>query len=553
MAISNTPAIPTTTFKTLGLNEAILNAVNDLGFDFPTPIQEQAITFQLSCSKDLIALAQTGTGKTAAFSLPLLQAFDFNQDLPQALILCPTRELCLQISKDLTQFSKYMPKVRIATVYGGSAIQKQITDLEKKAQIIVATPGRMIDLLKRKKANLSQIRYLVLDEADEMLNMGFKEDINTILASASTKRRTLLFSATMPKEIKHIALDYMQDPDRISIANNKENTKNIKDYYYMVHVKDRYKALKRIIDFNPNIYGIIFCQTRQDCKDITQKLVAEGYNCDALHGDLSQSNRDEVMNKFRTQYLQLLIATDVAARGLDVNHLSHVINYSLPYDTETYIHRSGRTGRAGQTGICMSIVHTRRNRDIAAIEQKTNRPFIRQMVPSAKAICEAQLLALLDKIANTTIDQDHINRYLDLVYDKFADISKEELMQRFISVEFNRFLEYYKNAPDLNVKKDKLKQQEYKKSYRKQDFRSSSKQVQFAKINVDYGHFHSLHAGLVINFINSKFRNTAIGKINIKTKTSTIEVAIEYQDRLEQAFASREFKETVKAIKPRKR
>lgn len=442
------------TFEELGLSEEILHGIQDLGFVEPMPIQEKVTPFLLGEStEDLVALAQTGTGKTAGFGLPLLQLTDSSVKKIQALVLSPTRELCIQISNDLKNFSKYINGMKIVPVYGGENIVSQFKQLDVPPQILVATPGRLIDLIERGKVNLSAIKYLVLDEADEMLNMGFQEDIERILEEIPEERRTLLFSATMPKEIANIAKKYMRNSVEIAIGRKNSGTENVEHVYYMVQAKDRYNCLKRVVDINPDIYAIIFCRTRQETKEVAEKLMQDGYNADALHGDLSQAQRDTVMQRFRIKNLQILVATDVAARGLDVNNLTHVINYNLPDDVENYTHRSGRTGRAGKKGISVSIIHSKEKGRIKTIERTINRTFVQQQVPSGLEVCQSQLFSLIGKIQNAgeNVDREQIQPYLPMIMEQLKDISREDLIVNFVSQEFNRFLEYYKDAPDLNI------------------------------------------------------------------------------------------------------
>jgi len=437
-------------FAELGLQENIVKAIGELGFEKPTPIQEQCIPVLLDSHQDVLATAQTGTGKTAAFGLPTLQKVDTSNPRPQVLILSPTRELALQIAKDLANYSKYMEKVGVVAVYGGAAISTQIRQLSKNAQIVVATPGRCKDLIKRKKLHLNMIRTVILDEADEMLTMGFKEDLNAILSGIPEERQSLLFSATMSKEVLKISKKYMDDPIQIAVAKMNQGASNVRHIYHSVSARHKYAVLKRIADMNPDIYGIVFCRTRRDTNDIARKLIADGYNADVLNGDLSQAQRDHVMNRFRSRHLQLLVATDVAARGLDVNDLTHVIHYSLPDDDEVYIHRSGRTGRAGKSGLSVAIAHSRANRKIQDIERKANVKFTKEPVPTGQEICGKQLFAAIEKIEQTKVDEDQIRPFLDDAYKHMEHLSREDLIKRMLSVEFNRFLDYYKDAPDLN-------------------------------------------------------------------------------------------------------
>jgi ATP-dependent RNA helicase DeaD len=439
-------------FKELGLREEIITAVDELGFEEAMPIQEKSIPFIKNESKDLVALAQTGTGKTAAFGLPILDSIDENLRATQALVIAPTRELCVQISNDLKNFSKHIKGMKIVPVYGGENIITQLRQLDVTPQIVVATPGRLIDLMKRKKVDLSGIRYLVLDEADEMLNMGFKEDIETILESTPESRRTFLFSATMPKDVEEMSRNYMGEREQITIGTKNSGNENVEHVYYMVQAKDRYLALKRIVDMNPDIYAIIFCRTRQETQEVAEKLMKDGYNADALHSDLSQAQRDAVMQKFRIKHLQILVATDVAARGLDVSDLTHVINYNLPDDIESYTHRSGRTGRAKKKGVSIAIIHTKEKHRIKSIERIIKREFIRKDVPNGMDICKKQLFHLINRMENVEVNSEQIDPLLPEIFSKLEYLDKEEIIKKFVSLEFNRFLEYYKDARDLNVK-----------------------------------------------------------------------------------------------------
>ena len=488
------------TFRELGLSEEILHGIEDLGFVEPMPIQEKVTPFLLGDStEDLVALAQTGTGKTAGFGLPILQLTDSSVQSIQALVLSPTRELCIQISNDLKKFSKYIKGMKVVPVYGGESIVTQFRQLDVPPQILVATPGRLIDLIERKKVNLSNIKYLVLDEADEMLNMGFQEDIERILEEIPEDRRTLLFSATMPKEIANIAKKYMKNSVEIAIGKKNSGTENVEHIYYMVQAKDRYNCLKRVVDINPDIYAIIFCRTRQETKEVAEKLMQDGYNADALHGDLSQAQRDTVMQRFRIKNLQILVATDVAARGLDVNNLTHVINYNLPDDIENYTHRSGRTGRAGKKGISVSIIHSKEKNRIRSIEKVINRTFEQKPVPSGLEVCHAQLFSLIEKIkdAGNNADKIQILPYLPMIMDKLKDISREDLIISFVSQEFNRFLEYYRNAPDLNIPgKDK-------KSKGKGDGKRGRKESgEYTRLKINLGQRDGFTPKRVLGLIN---------------------------------------------------
>jgi len=430
----------------------LVQATDALGFKNPTPIQEQAIPVLLSGTKDLVGLAQTGTGKTAAFGLPLLDLIDEAQKYPQALVVCPTRELCMQIVSEIELFKKFMPAVQVLAVYGGTSIGLQIRDLRRGVQIVVATPGRLIDLIERKAINLEQIKFVVLDEADEMLNMGFQDDIEFILQNTPKRDATWLFSATMPPEIRRVSKKYMQAPMEITVGKMNTANKAIDHQYYVTSAHQRYETLKRLIDFNPGIYGIIFTRTKADAQGIAEKLTREGYDIDALHGDLTQQQRDKVMGEFRDKTLQLLIATDVAARGIDVKEITHVINYELPDDVEVYTHRSGRTGRAGSTGIALSIVHSREIGKLRQIERIVQVPFHKMEIPTGKDVCRKQFFSFMEKLLQADISHGDYETYVPMLAEKFADISKEEVLKRVAAMEFDRFLKYYENAEDLNVR-----------------------------------------------------------------------------------------------------
>jgi ATP-dependent RNA helicase DeaD len=440
------------TFEELGLDSKLIQAIDALGYKNPTPIQEQAIPVLLSGTKDLVGLAQTGTGKTAAFGLPLLQLIQTEQKFPQALVVCPTRELCLQIVSEVELFKKFMPGMHVVAVYGGASIGMQIRDLKRGVQIVVATPGRLIDLIERKAINLEQIKYVVLDEADEMLNMGFQDDIEFILQNTPKREATWLFSATMPPEIKRVSRKYMKQPVEITVGKVNTANENIDHQYYITAAHHRYDTLKRLIDFNPGIYGIIFTRTKADAQNIAEKLTREGYDIDALHGDLTQQQRDKVMGEFREKTLQILIATDVAARGIDVVGITHVINYELPDDLEVYTHRSGRTGRAGNTGICLSIIHSREIGKLKQIERMVQAPFHKLEIPGGKDVCRKQFFHFMEKLLQTDISHGDYESYVPMLDEKFANIDKEEVLKRVAAMEFNRFLKYYENAEDLNVR-----------------------------------------------------------------------------------------------------
>lgn len=440
-----------TSFVELGIHDDILRGLADLGFVEPTPIQERIIPTLLTGRSDVVGLAQSGTGKTAAFGIPLLHLVDAQSRQTQALVLCPTRELCVQVAKDVTAFAKYRTGLKVLAVYGGAGIEPQIGALKKGVQIVVATPGRLNDLMRRRKVDISAIHTVVLDEADEMLTMGFQEELNSILAETPADKRTFLFSATMSREISAIAGRYMTDPVEVAVGRRNAGADNVSHEYYMVHARDRYPALKRIVDVNPDIYSIIFCRTRQETQDVADKLIQDGYNADALHGDLSQAQRDQVMNKFRRRNTQLLVATDVAARGLDVDDLTHVINYNLPDDTVNYTHRSGRTGRAGKIGISIALIHMRENHRIKELERKLNKKFRKSLIPTGREACKNQLFKLIETMKEVEVNHKQIDPFLPEVMESLTGLDREELVKRFVSIEFNRFLDYYRNAADLNA------------------------------------------------------------------------------------------------------
>lgn len=440
------------TFEGLGIDERLIQATTELGYVNPTAIQEQAIPVLLSGTTDFIGLAQTGTGKTAAFGLPLLHIIDAAAKYPQALVVCPTRELCLQIVKEIELFKKYMTGISVVAVYGGASIGLQIRDLKRGVQIVVATPGRLIDLIERKAINLEQISYVVLDEADEMLNMGFQDDIEFILKNTPQRNSTWLFSATMPPEIRKVSKRYMNNPKEVTVGKVNTANKSIDHQYYVTTAHHRYETLKRIIDFNPGIYGIIFTRTKLDAQEISERLTREGYDIDALHGDLTQAQRDKVMGQFRDKSLQLLIATDVAARGIDVQGITHVINFELPDDVEIYTHRSGRTGRAGHHGICISIVHAKETYKLKQIERINNCHFSKLDIPSGKDVCRKQFFFFMDKLLSADISHGDYETYVPMLAEKFAEVSKEDVLKRVAAMEFDRFLKYYENSEDLNIR-----------------------------------------------------------------------------------------------------
>lgn len=498
------------TFQELGVSEEILKAITELGYESPMPVQEEVIPYLLGNGNDVVALAQTGTGKTAAFGLPLIQKIVVKDRVPQALVLCPTRELCLQIAGDLTDYSKYVDGLRVQPVYGGSSIASQIRGLKNGVHIIVATPGRLIDLMERGVVSLATIRDVVMDEADEMLNMGFTDSINAILADVPKDRNTLLFSATMSPEIARIAKNYLHDPKEITIGVKNEGNKNVNHVYYMVHAKDKYLALKRIVDFYPQIYGIIFCRTRKETQEIADKLIQDGYNADSLHGELSQQQRDIVMQKFRQRHLQLLVATDVAARGLDVDDLTHVIHYGLPDDVESYTHRSGRTGRAGKTGTSIAIVNLREKGRLREIEKIIGKKFVPGEMPTGKQICEKQLIKVIDDIEKVKVNEEEIADFLPDIYRKLDWLDKEDIIKRMVSLEFNRFLEYYRNAPEIETVADRrTREPKAVKGDRKGNHRA---EPGYTRLFLNLGKTDNFYASQIIDLIN---RNTRGKKINV--------------------------------------
>ncbi len=523
-------------FEDTGLKPEIIKGVRKLGFEAPMPIQEKVIAAMLNHRSDLVGIAQTGTGKTAAYGLPLVHLIESGQKKVQALILTPTRELCIQVADDITKYARYSNAIEVLALYGGASIENQIRGLKKGVHLVVGTPGRLRDLIKRKKLTIKSINTIVLDEADEMLSMGFKEDLNAILAEAPDSRQTLLFSATMPREIAEIADNYMNDPIEIAVGRRNVGAETVDHVYYMVNASDRYNALKRIADVNPDIYGIVFCRTRKETQEVADKLIGDGYNADALHGDLSQSQRDHVMNRFRIKNLQMLVATDVAARGLDVDDLTHIINYNLPDGSETYIHRSGRTGRAGKKGVCITIIHSREKGKIKMIEKKIRKTFEQKLIPSGTEICEKQLFRLIDKMETVAVDEKQIEPFLPVIYKKLSWLSREELIKHFVSLEFNHFLDFYKDAPDLNIL------QKAKKSKKKKKSKTTHNQ-EFSRFFINSGSQDGLEPAYLIGLINenTKKRDIEIGKIEIMKKFAFFEVDSDYADRIIKGFENAEY------------
>ena len=534
-------------FEDMGFTPDILKAIQELGFDQPMPVQEKVIPLMLGGECDIIGLAQTGTGKTAAFGLPLVQATDTEINSTQALILCPTRELCMQITGDLTDYAKFTGKLKILAVYGGASIDNQIRGLKKGVHIIVATPGRLIDLIGRGAAKLSSVNTVILDEADEMLNMGFLDSINEILEEVPEGRRTLLFSATMSSEIASIARKYMDNPVEITIGTKNSSAENVSHAYYLVHAKDKYKVLKRIADFEPDIYGIVFCRTRKETQEVASKLINDGYNADALHGDLSQAQRDAVMQKFRIRNLQLLVATDVAARGLDVDDLTHIINFSLPDDTEIYTHRSGRTGRAGKTGISISLVHLRERHILQQIERRVKKPFKSIPIPTGSEICGKQLFHWVNKLETVVTDHQEIEKFLPDIKEKLAGLDREELLKRVVALEFDRFLDDYRHGEDLIAPVS-----EKESSFGRSGRRDSREQYpgNYTRLFINLGKTDGFYPEQLIELVNqnTKGRKVPIGKIDLLKTFSFFEVEAGYSDDLIGALNNAKFMERRVAV-----
>ncbi len=516
-------------FKELGLSDAIVNSLTELGYEKPTQIQEIAIPQILKSKDDLKAFAQTGTGKTAAFALPIMEQLNLKSKETQAIILSPTRELAIQIARNIEEFSKNISGLHVLAVYGGANIEDQIRGLKRGAQIVVGTPGRTVDLIKRKRLNLKNIQWVVLDEADEMLNMGFKDELDQILEVTPDSKQTLLFSATFPKEVEAIARNYMNNTVEISAGKKNIGAENVTHEYYLVSDRNRYPALKRIADINPDIYSIVFCRTRRETKDIADKLIADGYNADALHGDLSQAQRDMVMQKFRNNTLQILVATDVAARGLDVTDLTHVINYKLPDQPENYTHRSGRTGRAGKKGISIALITNREKGKLRPIEKRINKQFEQKQVPNGKEICEKQLYSLIDKVHDIDINEKEIKDYLPAIHQKLDGLDREELIKRFVSIEFNQFLSYYENSRDLNGDNSKE--------------RSRSTDESFTRFYINLGKMDHINPAKLMGIINENLRKNdiEIGQIEILKSFSFFEIDKNFRDEVLEKFKGAEF------------
>ncbi len=524
------PETPSVTFRDLGLNSYIIKAISEMGFEKPTPVQARIIPTLLSEEGDVVCLAQTGTGKTAAFGLPSLERIVAHnmERYTQVLVLSPTRELCRQITQDLRNYSKYLHDLQIVDVYGGAGIEPQIKALKKIPHIVVATPGRLLDLIGRKATDLSQVHTLILDEADEMLNMGFKEELDAILESLPQEKRVLLFSATLPIEVEKIAKTYMRDAQVVTVGERNSGSDNVKHYCYTIHEKDRYAALKRVVDYYPEIYGIIFCRTRRECGDITAALIKDGYDADALHGDLSQMQRDQVMRRFKEKTLKLLVATDVAARGIDVNNLTHVINYNLPDEVEQYTHRSGRTGRADKTGKSIVLINTKEQSKVRRIEKIIGKTFAQAKLPTGEEVCSKQLLSMIDQINAVEVREEDIAPYLSLIEEKWRNLGRHEIIKKFLSVEFNRFLDYYRNAQDLNivVEKKKKKGTEGSSDSDAPAYvpRRNEKGFQWVKMNI--GSKQSVSARTIVRMMTSLgVGKKGIGKIEIRRSECFVSIS----------------------------
>ncbi len=526
------------TFADIGINSDILKGLSALGFEEPTPVQAQVIPLVLERQVDLVSLAQTGTGKTAAFGLPLIQLTNPKNKKTQGLVLCPTRELCVQVSRDLEAFAKYVHGLKVLAVYGGASIDLQIRSLNRGVQIIVATPGRLNDLIKRGKVDISAVRYAVFDEADEMLQMGFQDELNAILAHTPKEKNTMLFSATMSKGVANIASKYMTDPVEVTVGKRNAGAENVSHEYYMVQAKDRYLALKRIVDNCPNNYSIVFCRTRMETNDVASKLIQDGYNADALHGELSQGQRDQVMRKFRSKNLQILVATDVAARGLDVNDLTHVINYNLPDELANYTHRSGRTGRAGRTGTSVVIIHMKERFKIKEMEKRLSKKFKQCRIPTGMEVCKKQLVSLVDVIKNVEVDHDQIDPLYAEIAQKFESLDREELIKKFVSLEFNRFLEYYKKAPDLNVSAREKKQFGKKERPNGKFSSNSDRDQRFTRFFLNVGRRDGIMPQGLIGKINGLpgGGRIQVGKIEIMQNSVFLEADSKFTSQILDAF-----------------
>eukprot|EP01037_Dinobryon_pediforme_P016029 gene16029-16198_t len=530
-------------FIELGIRHDIVNAISELGFENPTPIQEQSIPVLLTGSNDFVGLAQTGTGKTAAFGLPLLELLDFEENYPQALVLCPTRELCLQITNDIKNYSKKMGNVNVVAVYGGASISDQLRQIKRGVQIVVATPGRMLDIINRKAIDFTKVKFVVLDEADEMLNMGFQEDIDSILSTTPDEKKTWLFSATMPTEVRRIAKKYMNEPFELTMGTKNTGNANIEHEYYIVRARDKYAAFKRIVDFNPDIFGIVFCRTKIETQDIAEALLKDGYNADSLHGDLSQQQRDKVMKRYRDRSLQLLIATDVAARGIDVNDVTHVINYSLPDEVENYTHRSGRTARAGKTGVSISIINAKELGKIRQIERGLGKKFVKAEIPTGFDVCEKKLFSIVHKIHDVQVNEQQIDQYIPRIMEEFKEMTKEDFIKRFASIEFNRFLDYYKNAPDLNAPLEEGRFDRERGERQPRGGEAGGKS-EYTRLFINLGSVDEFNRGDLLGYIcnQTKISGRTVGKIDVKGVFSFFEVPHTDVEKVMAGFKGADFK-----------
>ncbi len=518
----------------MGLSPEVLHALNDLKFEVPTPIQMEAIPTILSGSNDLLGFAQTGTGKTAAFSLPIIQQIDDSKRHVQAIVLCPTRELCMQITKDISGFSKYLPKIRAAAIYGGSSMSQQIRNLSDGAQIVVGTPGRVKDLINRGKLVLNQLKWLVLDEADDMLDKGFKEDLDAILDETPQEKQTLLFSATMSSWIQKVAQSRMKNPKEIRVAPQNQGAEAVEHQFVVVHAKDRYAALRRLLDVNPDVYGMVFCRTRRDTKEVADKLIADNYSAQAIHGDISQNERSDTMARFRQKQIQILVATDVAARGIDVNDLTHVINYELPDSPETYVHRSGRTGRAGKTGIALTIINMKERGKLKRIESIMRKSFQAIKVPTGKEICEAQLMSLVHRVKETAVDLDKLSPYLPAIYEELESLDKQELIQHFVSVEFNRFLQHYSKAQDISVQQSDFSDRGGRQDKNDRSPKRGRRNISFNSYQINAGKEDGFGPKALFGMINrnQSLRGIEIGNIQVDADVTRFEADSTYHDKM---------------------
>jgi ATP-dependent RNA helicase DeaD len=541
-------------FEALGLNSELIQAITDLGFETPTPIQEKAIPILLSGTTDFVGLAQTGTGKTAAFGLPLLQLVDATARYPQALIICPTRELCLQICNDFVSYKTHMKGVLAEPVYGGASIMTQIKALKRGVQIVVATPGRLIDMIERRAIDLEKVKYVVLDEADEMLNMGFRDDIDFVLKNTVNRESTWLFSATMPPEVKAISKNFMTNPKEITVGKKNTANVNIDHQYFVAAAHHRYETLKRLIDFNPGMYGIIFTRTKADAQEVTERLAREGYDIEALHGDLTQQQRDKVMQRFRQKTLQLLIATDVAARGIDVDGITHVINFELPDDMEVYTHRSGRTARAGKSGICISICHSRESYKIRQIEKMINAQFHKMDIPQGKEVCRRQFFHFMDKLMQADTSHGDYETFLPDLVKKFEGISKEEVLQRVAALEFNHFLKYYENAEDLNARSDSGRERKFQSDsrgdnggFRKERPTFSNRDNGYTRLFINLGIKDGFYKASFLQFVldESNLKKEVLGKIDMREMNSWVEVDKDFAGKMIKSLDGKQYNNRV--------